>query len=92
MLDTPDHISKKQFEILVSKTSDERFFILDRFIDFGRMLVESNIKHHNPNISELNLKIAVFKRNYSTYFSNDEMEKIIASLTDFYNKSNQMKA
>jgi len=92
VLDTPDHIARKQFEILVSKTPDERFVILDRFIDFGRKLVESNIKNNNPDISELDLKIAVLKRNYSTCFSNDVMEKIIVSLTDFYNKSNQMEA
>jgi len=91
MLDTPDHIAKRQFEILVSKTPDERFSILNQFIDFGRKLVENNIKHNNPEISELDLKIAVFKRIYSSCFSNNEMEKIIASLTDFYNKSNQMK-
>jgi len=77
MLDTTDEIIQKQREILLSKTLKERFLIGAETITFGRVLVESSIKQKNPNISELDLKVEVFKRYYSDIFSDDEIQVII---------------
>jgi len=84
MLDTKEKILQKQREIIFSKTSEERFLIGVETIAFGRTIVESSIKRLKPNISEINLKIAVFKRYYENIFSKENLEKIISSMTYYY--------
>ncbi|MCK4664160.1 MAG: hypothetical protein KAT68_14930 [Bacteroidales bacterium] len=83
MLDTSNEIQQKQLEIILAKTPQERFLIGTETIDFGRTLVESGIKQKNSKISELNLKIEVFKRYYSDVFNDDEIEKIIQSFINY---------
>ncbi len=84
MLDTTTEMVQKQREIFFSKTSNERFLIGAETIVFGRIMVESSIKQKDPKISELELKIQVFKRYYDSIYSNDELEKIINSMKYYY--------
>ncbi|MCD4795211.1 MAG: hypothetical protein K8R54_18405 [Bacteroidales bacterium] len=84
MLDTTDEIIQKQRKIIFSKTASERFIIGVELINFGRIVVESNIKQVTPDISEIDLKIAVFKRYYKNFFSNEELKKIINSMKNYY--------
>jgi uncharacterized protein (DUF111 family) len=84
VLDTPNNIIQKQREIFFAKTANERFLIGAETIAFGRIMVENSIKQLETNISELELKIAVFKRYYQNIFSNDELDEIISSLTNYY--------
>ena len=78
MKDTPDHIYKKQHEIFMSLPLEVRFRQGMAMIDDGRKLVEQSIKNSNPNISEIDLKIEVFKAFYKKDFSDSELVKIIA--------------
>lgn len=89
MLDTTDEIIQKQREIIFSKTASERFIIGNELINFGRIVVESSIRQKNPNISEIDLKVAVFKRYYENYFSKDELDKIIESMIYYYMHHNK---
>ena len=84
MLDTTVEMVQKQREIFFSKTSNERFLIGAETIAFGRVMVESSIKQKEPEISELDLKINVFKRYYGNFFTNNELEKIINSMIYYY--------
>lgn len=84
MLDTTAEMLQKQREIFFSKTSNERFLIGAEMIAFGRMMVESSIKQREPDISDLDLKISVFKRYYERVFSKSELEKIINSMKEYY--------
>ena len=90
MKDTSDEILQIQREIFYKKTSSERFLIGSELVNFGRIIVESNIKQSNPDISELDLRLEVFKRCYESYFSKDELENIFKSMTAYYLK-NQSK-
>ena len=92
MLDTSDNIIQKQREIFFAKTANERFLIGIETIAFGRIIVENSIKQSKSNISELELKIAVFKRYYKDVFNKDEFDKIISSLTSYHkqNKGNKI--
>ena len=87
MLDTPDNIQKIQFDILMSKSMEERFIIGLETIDFAISIAESSIKQSNPGISEIDLKIALLKRFYSNQFTTEVLDKIIAS-TILYYKAN----
>ena len=85
MLDTSYDIQQKQLEIIFSKTPQERFLIGAETINFGRTMLVSGIKQKNPNISDIDLKIALFKKYYSTIFKPEDIGKIILSMTSYYN-------
>jgi hypothetical protein len=84
MLDTTHDILAKQREIIFQKTITERFLIGAEAIDFGRVIVESSIRNLQPDISELDLKIATFRRYYSSIFPDDELERIVQSMFMYY--------
>ena len=86
MLDTTNEIIEKQREIIFSKTASERFIIGNELINFDRIVVESSIKNAMPGISEIDLKIAVFKRYYENCFSKNELDKIIKSMINYESK------
>lgn len=50
MEDTPVNIQKKQLEIFMAKSEDERLTICFEMIDFGRTLAETRIKEENPDL------------------------------------------
>jgi hypothetical protein len=74
MLDTSNNMLQKQREIIFSKSSNERFMIGIDAISFGRTMVESSIKQKNPQINELDLKIAVLKRYYQNINRSNRIE------------------
>ncbi len=80
MIDTPEEIEQKQREILLSKTSTERFTIGMETIRFGRNIVESSIRQKHPGISETELKLAVFRRCYKDSFPPEELDLILQSM------------
>ena len=80
MNDTPDHIRKMQHEIMMRMTPQERFMHGIEMIDYGRMIVENSIKAQNPDISERELVVEVFKRYYGNEFSPEEVAKISAAI------------
>ncbi len=84
MLDTKPEIQKKQLDIILAKTHEERFIIGAETIDFGRKTAESSIKQGNPEILDIELKIELFKRYYSSYFGIEERRKIIDSIKKYY--------
>jgi hypothetical protein len=89
MPDTTHDILSKQREIILSKSSGERFIIGEEAIAFGYMVVENSIRQKNPGISEIDLKIAVFRRYYGNQFTLEETDKIIQSLQNYYTDKKQ---
>jgi hypothetical protein len=88
MLDTTSEMQNMQRIIIYKKTATERFLIGDETISFGRIMVENNIKQLQPQISDLELKILVFKRYYENIFSEEEMEAILNSMKNYLKKNN----
>lgn len=86
MLDTSIEIQKIQRDIIFHKTMKERFNIGAETINFGRILVISSIRKANPEISEIELKVALFKRYYEKSFCKEEFDLIIQSLINYNTK------
>jgi hypothetical protein len=84
MPDTPSGIGVKQLEIFLSKSESERFRIGNDFNIFGRKVLESSIRQELPGISEIDLKIEVFKRCYKVFYAPDELSRILLSMRNFY--------
>jgi hypothetical protein len=87
MTDTNPEIARKQLEIILSKSESERFRIGDELNTFGRKVLESSIRTDYPGISEIDLKIEVFKRCYAPFYSPDELDRIILSMRDYLRKA-----
>jgi len=84
--DTLPDIEKIQLEIILSKSESERFRIGDEMNTFGRKVLEGSILREYPRISGLNLKIEVFKRCYSSFYSPEELNRIILSMKDYFQR------
>jgi hypothetical protein len=83
MTDTPGEIANKQLEIFLLKSESERFRIGNELNAFGRKVLECSIRQEYPGISEIDLKIEVFNRCYSSFFSPDELNRIILSMKEY---------
>ncbi|MCX6249763.1 MAG: hypothetical protein NTX61_03330 [Bacteroidetes bacterium] len=88
MTDTSPEIVKKQLEIILSKSESERFRISDELNTFGRKVLESSICNEYLGISDIDLKIEVFKRCYASFFSPDELHRIVLSMMDYLQEEN----
>ena len=86
LLDTPKEIRKIQNRIFFQKTVQERFQIGIEMIEDAKKIVENSIKSKNPQISEIDLKIEVFKRFYKNDFSEEKMGDIVKGFREYYLK------
>lgn len=86
MNDTSPKMRKKQLEVIHAKTSSERAMMGIDMIDSVKKIVTNSIRNKHPEYSELELRIAVFKRYYKKDFSPEQMEKIIEDMKSFYMK------
>jgi hypothetical protein len=86
MKDTLPYIKKLQLEIMLSKSISERFRIGDELNTFGRKVLENSILLEHPEISDVELKIKVFRRCYSTFYSPDELDKIVLALRNYWQR------
>lgn len=84
MDDTTEEVKQIQRNIFFSKTNIERFTIGVEMIKMGRTIVESSIKQHYSNLSELELKIKVFERYYKNEFDEIEYQNIINSMRNYF--------
>jgi hypothetical protein len=86
MKDSLPETIKSQLEIMMSKSESERFRIGDEFNKFGRKILENSIRQEHPGIPDTDVKIEVFKRCYSSYFSPDELQRILLSMREYWSE------
>ncbi len=68
MNDTPEHIRKKQAEIILLKSFEQRFMMGIEMMELGYYEVKNRIKRDNPNISEGELIAGSFARSIKKMF------------------------
>jgi hypothetical protein len=83
MEDTSAEIQRLQREIIFGKTMQERFAIGIDAINFGRTIVINSIRNANPDISEVELKIALLKLYYESVYSKEEFDLIVKALITY---------
>lgn len=84
MTDTPEHIYQKQYEIIASKPLVERVRLGFETIDTTRKWIENSIKQTTPDITPMELAIAVFLRYYQYDFPEARLQEIIQSIRAYY--------
>ena len=84
MNDTTPEAHKKQLEIIMSKTLQERFMMGLEMVDSVYTMVSNSIRQQNPNLSPAELQVAIFKRYYRKDFSPELLERICQSMRQFW--------
>lgn len=87
MYDTPQHIFKKQFDIINSIPLSKRLQNLFELTELSRKIIENRIREKYPDISDIDLKIELFKCFYKYDFDEEKMEKIIHSMREYHSRS-----
>lgn len=77
MNDTPEHIHKKQVEIMLAKSQTERFLMGLQMMEDVREIVINSIKNERPGISEKELKVEFIKRYYKNDLSEEYLNDVI---------------
>jgi hypothetical protein len=75
--DTPNHIHKKQVDILLAKSMTERFEMGLQMMEDVRQMVINSIRSDDPGISEKALKIEFIKRYYRNDLNEDYLNDVI---------------
>ncbi len=83
MNDTPEHIRRKQFEIYMAKPLSERIKGVFEMTELSRSIIRNQIKLKNPDISEIDLKIELFKTFYRSDFDKITLDEIADQMRKF---------
>lgn len=89
MTDTPPDIYIIQLELFLSKSDSERFQVCEDLIVFGRNIIESDIIQKNKSLSDVDLKVEVFKRCYANQFNPEELNRITGSMKQYLLKNSR---
>lgn len=79
MKDTSENMELYQRNLVYAKTVQERFYMGIEMYEMARQMAIDSIKRSNPLISKKELKKELFRRFYQNDFSEEEMQKILAS-------------
>lgn len=86
MNDTSKYILRKQFEIFYAKPLLERLNGIFELTELSRQIIQNRIKEKNPNISEVDLKIELFKTFYRFDFDEETLNFIAEDMREFFDK------
>ena len=84
MTDTPNHIYKKQREIWLSKSLDERWMLACSAIDEVNAQTEYRIRKQNPGISEGNMRAEFIRQMYKDDLSLEYLEDVMKWVREKY--------
>ena len=92
MNDTTKFIQQKQFEIIMSKPLKERLAGIFEMTDLSRKIIRNRLNIKNPDITEVDLKIELFKTFYRFDFDNNSLIQIAESMKRFWNLKKKINA
>lgn len=85
MNDTSREILQKQYEIVMAKPLKRRLDGLFEMTDLSRKIIQNRIIAKNPKISEVELKVEMFKVFYQTEFDEHTFNQVIAGIRHYWN-------
>lgn len=84
MNDTPKYIQQKQFEIINAKPMKERLNGLFEMTELSRKIIRNRIQTKKPGISEIDLKIELFKAFYRFDYDIKTLNQIAENMKKFW--------
>lgn len=83
MNDTPKHITLKQFEIFYAKPLKDKIAGIFELTDLSRSIILNQLRIKNPHLSDIDLKIELFKAFYKFDFDKEVLNKIANEMKKF---------
>ncbi|MBM3235295.1 hypothetical protein FJZ31_03240 [Candidatus Poribacteria bacterium] len=80
MNDTNPHLEKIYSDMMRSKSGAEKLKMGCSMFSTSKALIAAGIRHRQPGISDIDLKVAVFLKLYGDDFDEEQKQKIIAHL------------
>lgn len=62
MIDTTPEMHKFQYDLIMSKTPEERLLMCFEMMETGRLLMIAGIKSQNPDLTDEEIRIELLKR------------------------------
>ncbi len=84
MNDTSREILQKQYEIIMAKPLKRRLAGLFEMTDLSRRIIQNRIIAKNPDISEVDLKVELFKVFYQFDFDRYSLNQIADSIKQYW--------
>ena len=84
MNDTPKYIQQKQFEIIIAKPLKERLNGLFEMTELSRKIITNRIKTKIPDISDIDLKVELFKTFYRFDYDKETLNRIAENMKSFW--------
>lgn len=86
MNDTPKYIQQKQFEIIISKPLKERLNGLFEMTELSRKIIQNRIQTKMPDISEIDLKVELFKAFYRFDYDVETLNGIAENMKQYWRR------
>ena len=83
MNDTPKYILQKQFEIIYAKPLKERLEGLFEMTELSRKIIQNQIVMKQPGLTEIEIKIELFKVFYRFDFDEETLNRIAENMKGF---------
>ncbi len=83
MNDTPKFILQKQFEIIYAKPMKDKIAGLFEMTELSRKIILNQLHIKNPELSEVDLKVELFKAFYKFDFDKETLNKIAGKMKEF---------
>ncbi len=84
MNDTSQDILQKQYDIVMAKPLKKRLDSLFEMTDLSRKIIQNRIIANNPNITEVDLKVELFKVFYQFDFDRHLLYQIADSIKQYW--------
>jgi len=86
MNDTPKYVMQKQFEIMNAKPLKERINTLFEMTELSRKIIQNQLTNKNPELSEVEIKIELFKAFYRFDFDKKTLNQIAENMKRYLKK------
>jgi hypothetical protein len=83
MNDTPKFVLKKQFEIIYKKPLKDKIAGIFEMTELSRRIILNQLKIKHPELSEVDLRVELFKTFYKFDFNKEILDKIAAQMREF---------
>ena len=86
-IDTQKDILRKQFEIIMEMPLSKRLNGLFEMTELSRQILQNRILLRNPEISEIELKVDLFRTFYRFDFDKESIDQIADSMRQNWKKN-----
>lgn len=86
MNDKPDYMTRKLCELMRKKTPTERYEMGWSMYETSKILITHAIMEENPQITQTELKKKLLLRFYCDDFDEQQKEKILTHLENYYSQ------